>query len=177
LRLDIFIAAVRSAMRTCNRMPAAVELRRLSGEMATSDRSALAWGSLIRAIGQHGHYCSVDFDDPVINAAVRNLGGWHRLCALDQEELEKWTRKDFERVYSSMCSSGVTAELSQYLCGEFEINNSSRGYKVEPPTRVVTGLPPHREGVMRELPANDEGSLPRLSGTVAGKMQLEARLK
>ena len=145
--------AVERALTTCKHMPRPVELRELSGEMSTDQRAVVAWDALRKTISLRGGYASVDFDDPVINATVRNLGGWSKICATPTEEFEKWTRKDFERVYASLCQSGVTAEAAAHLPGAHEIQNSAQGYLTGGPFRVATGLPPHRANVLRELSA------------------------
>lgn len=140
--------AVDAALRQCKHMPRGVELRELAGEIPNTSRAVLAWAALQKAIGQHGAYRSVDFDDPVINATVRNLGGWQRLCAMPVEEFEKWLRKDFERVYASLCSSGVSQEAVAYLPGIHEQSNVSGGHEVKPPLLIAAGLPAHRAGLM-----------------------------
>lgn len=154
---DLPIEAVRRAVgiaiRTAKHLPRGVELREFSGDMNNATRAVHAWSALQIAVGRHGSYRSVDFDDPVLNATVRNLGGWQKLCATPTEEFEKWTRKDFERIYGALCASGITGEQGQYLVGSHEQANFSAGHGVAAPTRVMTGLPPHRDGIMRQLEA------------------------
>jgi hypothetical protein len=159
LPLEAVARAVRSAIRQCQHMPRGAELRQLAGEMSNTTRAVHAWSVLQKAIGQHGAYCSVDFDDPVLNATVRNLGGWQKLCATTTDEFEKWTRKDFERIYGSLCASGVTEEQSKYLTGIHEQNNTVSGHAVAGPTKIATGLPPHSEGIVRKLTAPERLAL------------------
>lgn len=160
--------AVDAALRQCQHMPRGVELRELCGDMATETRAALAWEALRKAIGAHGSYRSVDFDDKVINATVRNLGGWQRLCAIGGEEFDKWTRKDFERIYLALVASGVTEEQIKHLPGVHEQANAASAYAIAAPAVVVTGLPAHREGVIRAAlgPRKYEGNVPQLEGLV-----------
>lgn len=153
LPMDAVERAVDTAIRQCQHMPRGVELRQLSGEMSNGVRAVHAWSVLQKAIGQHGAYRSVDFDDPVLNATVRNLGGWQKLCATSTEEFEKWTRKDFERIYSALCASGITEEQAKYLPGAHEQSNAASGFAIAAPTKVAAGLPPHRDGIMRQLSA------------------------
>ena len=148
LPIEAVEQAIRSAMRGCERMPTGAELRKLTGEMTGAMRAVHAWGAVAKSISQHGAYASVSFDDPVINATIRNLGGWQKLCATEDEEL-KWVRKDFERVYGSLCVTGVSVESTQYLAGIHEQNNCAAGHQVKAPTRIATGLPPHRDGMIR----------------------------
>ncbi len=151
--------SVRAAIRGCERMPAGSELRRLAGEMTTGSRAVQAWGAMVKAIGQHGGYRSVDFDDVVINATIRNLGGWQKLCQTEEQELQKWVRKDFERIYSALTTSGITEEQAQHLVGVHEQANTAAGHQVAAPVHVATGLPPHREGVLRQLSAPERLAL------------------
>ncbi len=159
LQLASVQRAVSAAIRQCQHMPRGVELRQLAGEMGNATRAVHAWSVLQKAIGQHGAYRSVDFDDPVLNATVRNLGGWQKLCQTTTEEFEKWARKDFERIYGALCASGITEEQGQRLTGIHEQTNFGAGFAIAPPTRVVTGLPPHREGIMRQLSAPERLAL------------------
>ena len=152
--------AVRSAMRQCKHMPRGVELRELAGEINNATRAVHAWSAVQKAIGQHGAYRSVDFDDQVINATVRNLGGWIRLCELSSEEAEKWTRKDFDRIYTALCASGVTEDQAKHLVGAHEQTNAGTGFESRAPTLVRTGLPPHREGIVRELGPRSDKAMP-----------------
>lgn len=159
---DVQRAAVR-AIRECQHMPRPVELRKLTGEMGAEGRAVRAWSALKGAIAAHGAYRSVDFDDPLVNATVRNLGGWPRLCATATEEFEKWTRKDFERIYSSLMQHGASEEQVMYLPGITETENGARGYEAEPPRRVLTGLPAHRDGLIQRLPGVARGALRAVS--------------
>ena len=81
---DIQIAVDR-AMRECKFMPSVFELRQLAGTMPAESRATLAWASVRDAIGRVGGYASVDFDDAIVNATVRELGGWVKLCDTSAE--------------------------------------------------------------------------------------------
>lgn len=136
--------AVRKAIRTCKFMPAAVELRELAGEIPASARAALAWAAFERGVMEQGGYRTVLFDDPLINATVRNLGGWMRVCELPASEFDKWLRKDFERVYNAYAASGVGREAMIPMCGICSQTNSGLGYEdYNPPVLIETGLPAH----------------------------------
>lgn len=143
-------AAVVRAIGECEYMPKPVELRRGSGVIGTPERAVIAFGAVEKAIRAYGHRSSVDFEDPLINAAIRNLGGWGRVCSLDTEEFAKWWRKDFERVYSALCQAGATVEACAYLPGRDEADNHARfPDRVPEPIRVAVSLPPHRRGLVR----------------------------
>jgi hypothetical protein len=142
LSLEDFERGCEKALRTCRVMPSPAELLELAGVMSATMRAALAWDALKRALRTGGSWRSVDFDDPAINATVRNLGGWARLCGLQSEELDKWTRREFERLYAGFVDHGVPSDMGVYLAGGFEISNSASGFAVEPPMRITTGVPP-----------------------------------
>ncbi len=87
------------------------------------ERSALlAWTEVEEAVSRIGRYETVQFTDPVINAVIRNLGGWISLC--DQDLDEPWTQKEFERRYQaySECGKG----LNEPLPGLLQIQNKTR---------------------------------------------------
>jgi hypothetical protein len=155
--------AIDRALSSCRHMPKPVELRELAGEITNTQRAIIAWDALRRAIASHGSYRSVDFDDPLVNATVRNLGGWSKICGTGTEEFEKWTRKEFERVYLSLCASGASTEACAYLVGATEHRNEAQGGEalkyIEPPAIVVTGLPPHKRQVVRQLAAPERLAL------------------
>lgn len=145
--------AVRSAMRTCKFMPAAVELRELSGEIPPATRAVVAFGALQKTVETVGAYRTVDFDDPIINATVRNLGGWERVCDLPASEFDTFFRKDFERVYVSLFKSGISGEQAAPLVGILDRTNAFNGHKIGRPRLIATGLTElpkiaHREPVL-----------------------------
>ena len=147
-------------------MPVPAELRQLAGELLPADRAVLAWEAFVKARQLHGSYTSVDFDDKLINATVRNLGGWLQVDERLEQDGDKWVRKDFERVYQTFLRTGATASHCLALGGLHEYSNAGNGYEVKPPRLVLTGLPPHRKGVVA-LPA-PVGALPAglLEGTL-----------
>lgn len=96
---DEFAVATKRAMTECKFMPAPSELLTLAGRGHDAG-AAEAWEAVRRAVDVHDYTASVDFG-PLVNAVVRNLGGWDRLCRLDLEALNVWARKEFERVYAA----------------------------------------------------------------------------
>ncbi len=129
------------AIRTCKFMPKPAELRELTGALSASAQAVLAFHDVEKALGSCGYYRSPNFEDKVINATIRNLGGWMRICDLSPEEFDKWFRKDFERIYAIYVDRGVGDEAGQPLIGFFEKENAMRGHRVEPPVLIASGLP------------------------------------
>jgi hypothetical protein len=92
-------AATKRALLECKFMPAPSEFRAFARPPRDLAReTALAWEAVRRAMDAHDYTASVDFG-PLVNAVVRNLGGWQALCAASVPDLV-WRRKDFERVYA-----------------------------------------------------------------------------
>ena len=148
--------AVARALRQCKFMPSAAELRELAGEMLPAHRAVLAWGVVVKTLAKYDHWDSVDFDDPVINATIRNLGGergWEDLPAKLEDEGTKWVRKDFERVYIALAQSGISLEATRPLIGFHDRDNAFNGYHkaVKKAVVIACGLPAHRLGVAEPL--------------------------
>jgi len=145
-------AAVR-AMRTCRFMPSVHELRTLAGVIGPEGRAVVAWEAARRAVSTHGPYRSVSFDDPITAATIRNLGGWPAFDDRLATDGDVWVRKEFERVYVSLCSTGVSEEACGALGGLSTIPR--------PPERVAVGLPPVEPGTVRTIAApGTAGALP-----------------
>jgi len=120
--IDIQQAVARS-MRECTHMPRPVELRRLAGEKTPEAASMAAWGDVLRAIPL-GPYKHVDFSDKLINATIRNLGGWPTFIGrLTDEESEKWLRLEFVKCYGTFSSSGVNGEACLPLVGLSQVSS------------------------------------------------------
>lgn len=134
--------AVAKAMATSRFMPTPRDLRDLAGVMGADQRAILAWNAVKRAIREVGSYRSVDFDDPVVNAAVRSLGGWPRLCGTDSEEMDRFIARDFQRLYRELSALQPHQDLTRYLPGVFESGGDLT--LAEAPARVAcgTGAPP-----------------------------------
>ena len=165
LPLDAIDRAVRRAIRECKFMPSGSELRELAGaagEVKASDRSIVAYGAACRAVQSVGGYQAVSFDDPLANAAVRNMGGWERFCDWPTDEMQ-WRQRDFCRHYEALSASGISGELAAPLPGICDGQNAAGGFlEFIPPTRkVCCGLPEPRKGIVR-------GPVPERRSIVAG---------
>lgn len=149
--IDRLKMAIVRAIRERKFMPTVAELRELAGELTSDVRAVKAWDALQQAVVAHGYTVSVDFDDPVINATVRNLGGWERICELPASEFDKWLHKDFDRTYTALCQAGIGPDAGAPLLGYHDRNNLVGGFAkhVTQPLRITTDLPPHRLGVER----------------------------
>ena len=67
---------------------------------STSQRSEIAWSKVVAAMDQAGCSSAVEFDDPAISHAIKNLGGWIGLCNRPKSN-DNWTRKEFVAAYQN----------------------------------------------------------------------------
>lgn len=145
--------AIRKALQTFNRLPRPSELRELCGVLSGAQQAALAFTDVQKALSDCGYYNSPDFQDRAINATIRALGGWQRICELNEEEFSKWFRKDFERLYVIYAEQGVSEEAGQPLVGYFEAQNRVLGYQRDSRVSIGSCLP---APVLQERIARDQ---------------------
>lgn len=119
--------AVGLSLKQCRFMPKPAELRELIAPNLEA-AAIVAWSVADQAVRHHGPYRSVDFEDQVINAVIRDFGGWVKYCEIPEGEYFKFTRREFERRYVSYSRSGVPAERRAALSGEFAMENTLHGY-------------------------------------------------
>ncbi len=91
---------------------------------SNASRALAAWTSVVKAMGDHGSYQSVRFEDPHIVPILTSLGGWQYLCELSTFDLV-WSGKDFNERYQDALSTGRTYSGDAYLPGTFELGNTS----------------------------------------------------
>lgn len=137
------VAACARLAATAKFRPVPSEVRETCGAglSQASDRAAFAFQALKDAIPRVGVYRSPDFDDHLINATVRNLGGWQRACDMPQSEFDVWYRKEFIQVYEMFCRVTPGEAQAAPLTGEHEDANRAAGITSIARTPVVTGLP------------------------------------
>ena len=164
------------ATRKYTTMPTPADfLEHINGGSA-EDKAEVEAGKVQDAIGRHGGYASVVFDNAVTQAViVQAYGGWAKLCQeCGVEESEYWFRKNFAKTWAAYSRQGV--KHSGYLPGLFEISNRSNGYfdAVEPPKLI--GDPAKARAVLEagrsalaltEDPENQRGEVRSLSGLLA----------
>lgn len=95
----------------------------------------LAWQAVRDAIRRVGAYDSPRFEDPVIHAVIRELGGWVAVCDTPSDEMQ-WLEKRFSAAYAAMASVRLPSDQTARLTGLSEIDNSRGGYRAEQ-VRVV----------------------------------------
>lgn len=171
LSVEQIETGVNRALRTCKFMPAPAELRELSGELKGQDRAVKAWLAFEKAVATIGGYKTVSFDDVVINAVVRSVGGWQHCCTMSPTEFDTFLRKKFIDAYDSLYRSGVGEEEAAPLPGEFDRENCRLGYEPQEVKAIVTGLPPSQNAPRISLESRKTSGLLALrsSGRDAGQ--------
>lgn len=66
--------------------PKVADIVRILGGTKT-DRSLREWGRVHEAMGRVGAYTDVDFGDGATHAAIRDMGGWPKLCRTSTDQL------------------------------------------------------------------------------------------
>lgn len=143
LLLEAVRHAVRRGLRKSKFLPTVAELRELAGVTTPEDRCVTVWAKVRQAVFSHGIYTSVDFDDPLTNATIRNMGGWPAFSVRMEEDEEKWVRRDFERIYASLARSGISEDMASPLIGTSEQSKQVWGRTdlMRGPKRIACGLP------------------------------------
>jgi hypothetical protein len=104
--------AVQKALAAGKFMPAPSELLAFARpRRAVAVDSALAWQAVRKAIDEYDYLVgSIDFG-PLVNAVIRNLGGWDTMCKATLPELDNpgWLRKRFDEIYRSLATVEPTA--------------------------------------------------------------------
>jgi len=148
--------AVSRAIRECQFMPRPYDLRRLAGEDSPDTAALIAWGDVERSVNL-GPYKHIDFTDKIINAVIRNLGGWPTFIGrFSDAETEKWTRVEFLKCYTVFAKRGVNGDVCKPLPGLSE-QSVVAGRLVEPKLhRVICTAQPAAVDNQKKLTAEDK---------------------
>lgn len=147
------LAVIRDGSRKFRPTPG--ELRALCGvpaSMTPEARASLAWDAFHRA---RNSWISPNFDDPIIHATARHLGGWVHIWETTGGEHGMnpvhFVRKEFEATYVRYLASGITREQGAHLAGLFEIEAARTQGRYPRPKDIATGLPPLAESTVYRL--------------------------
>lgn len=126
--------ALRRFNRECTDHPNPAAVRRYAGAAGLSDdqRALVAWRVVRSSVLRYGAYYSISFDDPIIHAAIRAVGGWVNLCTTQHDEMQ-WKQKQFVEAYISVARSGI---------GEFQTLAGLLDHHTDP-VQITTGLLQH----------------------------------
>jgi hypothetical protein len=110
--------AVTVAIRQGDDWPTISKLRKYSGAdgIPAKDRPLVAWYAVINALAKLEAHHSPCFDDPVVNAVLRQLGGWPELTNTPANEMN-WLQKDFCAAYIALSGVALRDEQISRLPG------------------------------------------------------------
>lgn len=119
--IDELELAVAKAIQDCSKRPMPAELREIIRGGSSEGRAVMAWADVQKAIPL-GRYKHVAFDDVLINATIRSLGGWPALFdRCNTAENEKWYRIEFIKAYQAFASSDLSQDACRPLAGLSEV--------------------------------------------------------
>lgn len=162
LTAEQITGATQVALESCRFMPPPAELRQLVYGR-TEDRAVKAWLTFEQAVVANGYIRSVNFDDPIINATIRALGGWEHCCGMPADEFDTFLQKRFQETYCSLSRAGVSGEQAAPLMGWIDRENGLNGYEQEALKLIETGMPQAPAPRIANRPKTDRpADLPRL---------------
>lgn len=132
--LDALARAVSHVVDNCRYMPCPAELRQFSGA-GNKAQALVAWQAVTAAIGAHGRRRSVDFG-PIVNAAVRDVGGWMQLCLQNEKDYSVWTKKAFVEAFERHSFGEVPTAQGSYLVGAEECAGHNFGRPPRPAAQI-----------------------------------------
>lgn len=134
--IDSVELAVAKSLQSNRLPPKPAELREIAAGGSAEDLAIAAWADVQRALPL-GPYKHVQFDDGLINATIRSLGGWPAMFdRLTSAEEEKWYRLNFLKTYQSLARTGVNGEACAALPGLSEAELVNRKTVAPRPRRV-----------------------------------------
>jgi len=90
------------------------------------EKAVLAADNLRKAVSMHGSYKTVIFDDPVIHIVLeRHFGGWIKFCEMTIEDMEKFFKFEFEKLYKAYASQ-KNIEIKTKLIGKHDAQNEDK---------------------------------------------------
>ncbi len=156
-------SATHAAIRGSRFMPTPAELRELGGVVRLTDRAERAWMAFDAALSRYGVYKTLLFDDPVVNAVCRSLGGLAAAVELPADEYQSFYRAKWLKAYEALGRSKVGAEQCGPLLGHYDqINGVCSNLVVVP-----VGLPE-----LPGMPRINKETLPEISGKLAARIEL-----
>ena len=86
----------------------------------------MAWEDVIEAMEHHGAYRTVQFQDGVTAAIIRDMGGWPEVCYRQMhDENEIWLQKEFVQRYKEYAANNRVFRGA--LTGLSDQDNSQKG--------------------------------------------------
>ena len=160
---DLSIAQIEActarAIQEMQFMPRPAEFRKLATGGA-DDAEAMAhhaYSQVERAAVNVGGYRSPDFEDPIINATIRHLGGWVRITELPESEFDLWFRKDFIATYKVFYRHPPSPEACAPLTGlHFKENGAFHQHDQQAKLAAAIPLPLRLADLRGEVDKNQK---------------------
>jgi len=117
--------------------PKVADIVRILGGTKT-DRSLREWGRVYEAMSRVGAYSDVDFGDGATHSAIRDMGGWPKMCRTNADELS-YLQHRFCESYRAYQTAGTT-EIP-FLIGDRSSDEMylKRGLPVPKPVQISGG--------------------------------------
>lgn len=123
-----------------------------------TDRAARAWSITLDAASRVGAYTDVVFDDPIIHAAIEDMGGWVALCRTDTDRLS-YLQHRFTEAYRAYANRGDLTTYPRKLTGDRSPDETYLSRGLPPPKPVLIGDPARAQIVLT-------------NGSTAGRLQI-----
>lgn len=141
LTLDAIKEAIARLVLKSTFMPRVADIAIAAGaspDMPPECMAALCAQLLLDSIRRYGSYTSVRFTDVILNKAVRELGGWPTVCAIESKEIDFFVRR-FEKIYIALTYVVGQAERDwmNYLPGLHELKAQADGREYTGPGPVL----------------------------------------
>jgi len=136
--IDEFVLSAKAHASTSKWMPKPSDfIDSLESATPSSEEKAIvAWAAVTSSTRSIGGNTSVRFDDPLIHAVIRSLGGWSGLCASSATYFQTTMRRQFIATYQSMYNLCV---LGLKVDGLLPLQGRDRGREVEVKTQIPSG--------------------------------------
>lgn len=101
-------------------------------EGGSKDNAAIAWSKVESTVKHIGTYRDVVFDDPIIHAVIRDMGGW---IQLGDKTLDEWPfiGNDFKARYAAYRSQGLSVRYPASLRGRVNGEKWGSGFALDAP--------------------------------------------
>ena len=123
--------------------PKVADIVRILGGTKT-DRSLREWGRVHEAMSSVGAYQDVDFGDGATHAAIRDMGGWPKVCRTEIDQLSYLQHRFCElyKTHDGQCE-GVPALMGDRSPDDAYVK---KGFKLPEPRLIAGGNPTKASG-------------------------------
>jgi len=126
-------------------MPKPADIIRII-EGTSQDTAHIAWSKVRKSISVVGSYQTVVFDDPIIHRVIQDMGGWIRICGLNEKDIS-YTGHEFKNRYQAFKNQGEVPDYPAKLSGLHEGENQE--YVDFIPKPIFIGDPGKARDVLR----------------------------